>query len=136
MMKAVKLNSDNTVAEEFLIQKDIKLDSGITHPKQIFEKWSAEELNEIGYARLTEEGPVPSGKTSTGVSEELVDGVLVRSHILEDISYSYGELRELEYPSLQQLIVALWEQIVEDRSDAVTSLEIERQAIKEKYPKK
>jgi len=136
MEKAVKLNSDNTVAEEFRVNKDIKLDSGITHPKQIFERWSAEELNAIGYARLTKEGPVPSGKTSTGVSEELVDGVMVRSHILEDISYSYGELREMEYPSLQHLIVALWEKIVEDRSDAVTALEVERQAIKEKYPKK
>jgi hypothetical protein len=136
MEKAVKLNSDNTVAEEFRVNKDIKLDSGITHPKQIFERWSAEELNAIGYARLTKEGSVPSGKTSTGVSEELVDGVMVRSHILEDISYSYGELREMEYPSLQHLIVALWEKIVEDRSDAVTALEVERQAIKEKYPKK
>jgi hypothetical protein len=135
MMKAVKLNSDNTVAEEFLIQKDIKLDSGITHPKQIFERWSAEELNEIGYARLTEEGPVPSGKTSTGISEELVDGVMVRSHILEDIPYDYERSRQQEYPFINDLIVALWEKIVEDRPDSATALEVERQAIKEKYRK-
>ena len=135
MEKAVKLNSDNTVAEEFRVNKDIKLDSGITHPKQIFERWSAEELNAIGYARLTKEGSVPSGKTSTGVSEELVDGVMVRSHILEDIPYDYERSRQQEYPFINDLIVALWEKIVEDRPDSATALEVERQAIKEKYRK-
>jgi len=34
MAKAVKLNSDNTIAEEFRINKDIKLERGNTHPKK------------------------------------------------------------------------------------------------------
>ena len=43
--------------------------------------------------------------------------------------------RRAEYPSIDELTVALWEGVVEERMAAVTSLEGKRQAVKAKYPK-
>jgi hypothetical protein len=43
--------------------------------------------------------------------------------------------REAEYPSIDELTVALWESVVEERMSAVTALESKRQAVKAKYPK-
>ena len=47
----------------------------------------------------------------------------------------YARNREAEYPSVDELIVALWEGVVEERMAAVTKLEAKRQAIKLKHPK-
>jgi len=43
--------------------------------------------------------------------------------------------RKAEYPSIDEITVALWEGVVEERMQAVTQLEIKRQAVKAKYPK-
>jgi len=48
---------------------------------------------------------------------------------------TYDEKRKAEYPSIENLTVALWEGVVEERMAAVTQLEIKRQAVKAKYPK-
>jgi hypothetical protein len=48
---------------------------------------------------------------------------------------TYAEKRKAEYPHLNDLIVALWEGVVEERMAAVTKLEGQRQAVKAKYPK-
>ena len=47
----------------------------------------------------------------------------------------YARKRQAEYPSLNELIVALWENVVEERAASVVSIESKRQAIKAKYPK-
>ena len=47
----------------------------------------------------------------------------------------YFQKRLEEYPSIEHLIVALWENVVEERASAVISLEADRQAVKTKYPK-
>ena len=47
----------------------------------------------------------------------------------------YARNRLEEYPSVNSLVVALWEGVVEERMQAVTQLEIKRQAVKAKYPK-
>ena len=47
----------------------------------------------------------------------------------------YDEKRASEYPSIDELVVALWEGVVEERMQAVTQVEIKRQAVKAKYPK-
>ena len=47
----------------------------------------------------------------------------------------YARNRQAEYPSVNELIVALWEGVVEERMAAVTQLEAKRQAVKLKYPK-
>lgn len=50
-------------------------------------------------------------------------------------SQEYSRNRQKEYPSINELIVALWENVVEERAASVISLEAKRQAIKTKYPK-
>ena len=47
----------------------------------------------------------------------------------------YSRNRKAEYPSIDSLVVALWEGVVEERMAAVTKLEGKRQAVKVKYPK-
>jgi hypothetical protein len=48
---------------------------------------------------------------------------------------TYAEKRKAEYPSINEITVALWEAVIEERMHAVTQLEIKRQAVKAKYPK-
>ena len=48
---------------------------------------------------------------------------------------AYARNRQAEYPSINDLIVALWENVVEERAASVISLEATRQEIKAKYPK-
>ena len=47
----------------------------------------------------------------------------------------YARKRVAEYPSVDELVVALWEGVVEERMAAVTKLEAKRQAVKLKHPK-
>ena len=47
----------------------------------------------------------------------------------------YQRDRQAEYPSIDELVVAMWEGVVEERMASVTRLEGVRQAVKEKYPK-
>jgi hypothetical protein len=48
---------------------------------------------------------------------------------------SYKELRAKEYPSTDELIVALWELVVENRPESANELQAKREAVKQKYPK-
>jgi len=50
-------------------------------------------------------------------------------------SKEYARNRQAEYPALNDLIVALWENVVEERAASVIALEAKRQEIKAKYPK-
>ncbi len=47
----------------------------------------------------------------------------------------YQRDRQAEYPTIDELVVAMWEGVVEERMASVTRLEGVRQAVKEKYPK-
>ena len=53
----------------------------------------------------------------------------------ESDATKYQRDRQTEYPSIDELIVALWEGVVEERMASVTALEVLRQAVKDKYPK-
>lgn len=48
---------------------------------------------------------------------------------------TYAEKRQAEYPSIDELVVAMWEAVVEERMASVTALEGLRQTVKTKYPK-
>jgi len=48
---------------------------------------------------------------------------------------TYDEKRKDESPSIDDLTVALWEAVVEERLASAQALEAERQAVKAKYPK-
>ena len=48
---------------------------------------------------------------------------------------TYEELRRAEYPSTDELVVALWEKVVEGRSATADVLQAKRETVKAKYPK-
>ena len=66
-------------------------------------------------------------------TQEWLDSELKRQQDAYDNDIS--RKRKEEYPSTDELIVALWEGVVEERMAAVTKLEGKRQAVKAKYPK-
>ena len=47
----------------------------------------------------------------------------------------YARNRQAEYPSINELTVALWEGVVEERMASIMELEEKRQAVKAKHPK-
>jgi len=48
----------------------------------------------------------------------------------------YARNRQAEYPSLNELTVALWEGVVEERMASVMELEVQRQAVPSLFEKK
>ena len=68
------------------------------------------------------------------VDEVKVSDELARLQAEHD-SQEYARNRQTEYPSIDQLTVALWEGVVEERMASVTRLEGLRQAVKTRYPK-
>ena len=68
------------------------------------------------------------------ITQSLVDEEVARLQAEQDAT-QYQRDRKAEYPSLDELIVALWEGVVEERMASVTALEAVRQAVKAKYPK-
>jgi len=70
----------------------------------------------------------PNGITVEQITEKQVE-------LQTAYDNDYAQKRQAEYPSTYELIVALWEGVVEERMHAVTQLEIKRQAVKAKYPK-
>ena len=63
-----------------------------------------------------------------------IDAEVARLQAEQDAT-EYQRNRKAEYPSIEELVVALWENVVEERAASVISLEATRQAIKTKYPK-
>jgi hypothetical protein len=53
----------------------------------------------------------------------------------EQDATQYQRDRQAEYPSIDALVVALWEGVVEERMESATALEELRQAVKAKHPK-
>ena len=147
----ISLHNDN---------KGVTDDNGIQHPRNIWQLWTDDELNAIGYARF-EEQSIPSNKRSTGYSDTFTDGRVTRTHTTKDYVpppplpdktptivdpdddsktipnpyYNHNYEREKLYPLKDELIVALWEKMVEDRPEAAAALEELRQAIKTRFPK-
>jgi len=48
---------------------------------------------------------------------------------------TYEDLRRAEYPKTDELIIALWEQVVEGKPESATILQTKREAVKIKYSK-
>jgi hypothetical protein len=121
----------------------------IQYPRGIFvgaSQWTDAELNAIGYAHISED-PIPPGKVSTGHTDTFVAGRVVRSHVIGDApvvpdaspsdpDYDYARERQKAYPSTSEMLVALWEAAVEGRPEAQAALEVERRAVKARFPKK
>ena len=213
MSKVAKINDDGTVIATHN-PRPVTDDAGIQYPRNIFQLWTDEELNAIGYARFDEEN-VPSNKRSTGTTDTFSNGKVFRSHttrdyvppgdpdptiedpdnpaytedvpavmedvpaVMEDVpavmsedgeevvtpattrevtpattrevtpattidhpagripnpEYDYVGLRLRDYPVLDDLIVALWEHVIEERPEAAAKVQTAREAVKAKFPK-
>jgi hypothetical protein len=70
----------------------------------------------------------------TQPTQEEIDTEVARLQAEYD-SQEYARNRQAEYPSIDELVVALWEGVVEERMASVTRLEGLRQAVKTRYPK-
>ena len=68
------------------------------------------------------------------LDQSLIDTETARLQAESD-AQAYARNRQAEYPSIDELVVAMWEGVVEERMASVTALEGLRQAIKTKYPK-
>jgi hypothetical protein len=139
-----KISHDGAV-EKVFGQRAVTDDWGIQHPSNIFSLWTDAELNAIGYARFDEQ-PIPSNKRSAGSTDTFADGRVYRSHAMRDFvpaadaqpgdeDYDHAVERKRLYPPLEELIVALWEDVVENRPDEAEALEEKRRAVKARFPK-
>jgi len=73
------------------------------------------------------------------ITEETEELALKRYNEIREIMNrppAYTELRRAEYPPLSELIVALWEKVIEGRDDKAINLQVRRIEVKQKYPKK
>ena len=84
-------------------------------------------------SRFSIRGGVINWET-TSISDADIDAKQTELQAEYD-AQEYARIRQAEYPSINELIVALWENVVEERASAVVSLEAKRQAVKTKYPK-
>ena len=73
-------------------------------------------------------------EVQTEPTQSEIDAEVIRLQAEYD-SQEYARKRSAEYPSIDELVVALWEGVVEERMASVTKLEIKRQAVKAKHPK-
>jgi hypothetical protein len=83
----------------------------------------AEDLNQI-----TWHDGNPNGITAEQITEK-------QTELQTAYDNDHARKRKEEYPSIDELVVALWEGVVEERMAAVTKLEIKRQAVKANHPK-
>jgi hypothetical protein len=67
-------------------------------------------------------------------SDDAIATELARLTAIYD-SETYSRNRKDEYPNIEELVVALWESVVEERLAPAIELQAKRQAIKNKYPK-
>jgi hypothetical protein len=79
-------------------------------------------------------GAMDANGNSVALDQAKVDAEAARLQAEYD-AQGYARNRQAEYPPLDDLIVALWEGVVEERMASIMELEAQRQAIKAKYPK-
>jgi len=104
---------------------------------------TAEGLNKLGFKSLVDyvlqdDGSGAYVKEWLSASPQPTEAEIESAHNEWKAEYDaqeYARNRKAEYPSINDLIVALWENVVEERAASVIELEAKRQAIKTKYPK-
>ena len=87
-----------------------------------------------GVSEFSVDGDVIVDDGNAYIGGAYAGGSFTPAPIPEDVS-TYASNRKYEYPSVDDLIVALWENVVEGRTESATALETLRQAVKSKYPK-
>jgi hypothetical protein len=106
------------------------------HLRVVLKKYYADKnwrLNElaISYDELEwfDESPKPTPEEVNQQYQEIVSNLWKQEHVA---------IRASEYPSVEELVVALWEKLVEQdglTSPKIQELQNKRNSIKEKHPK-
>ena len=84
--------------------KDIVVDD-TQYPSEIFRRWSKEELNAVGIFHFREVGFNKGWFTSTGSSEEEVDGEIVRTHTTKN-RYLKEEAKDIQIDVMKSRYIA------------------------------
>jgi hypothetical protein len=79
-------------------------------------------------------GAMDAQGNAVAIDQSAYDAEVARLEA-EHAATQYQRDRAAEYPSIDALVVALWEGVVEERMAAVTALEVIRQQVKARYPK-
>jgi len=77
---------------------------------------------------------VDSNGNPVAITQSLVDAEVARLQAEQD-AIQYQRDRKAEYPSVDELVVAMWEAVIEERMASSIDLQGKRTAIKGKYPK-
>ena len=67
-------------------------------------------------------------------TQEAIDQAKIDWQAEQDAT-QYQRDRKAEYPSMDELVVALWEAVIEERMASSIDLQGKRTAVKDKYPK-
>ena len=70
----------------------------------------------------------------TPPTEEQIQAKLTELQSAFD-AQAYARTRQQNYPNTDDLIVALWEKVMEGRSESADALEVKRQEVKTAHPK-
>ena len=68
------------------------------------------------------------------ITQSLIDDEVARLQAEQDAT-QYQRDRQAEYPSMDEIVVALWEAVIEERMASSIDLQSKRTAVKDKYPK-
>ena len=79
-------------------------------------------------------GAMDADGNPVAITQSIVDDEVARLQAEQDAT-QYQRDRQAEYPSIDELVVSLWEGVVEERMASITALEGLRQAVKTKFPK-
>ena len=103
--------------------------------------WGIEQLKlnnmlpcQLSYNPMTEELDYDNPKVYENMVEFL-GKPLSEENRKQLFNHEQDKKRQAEYPTTLELIVALWEDFIENRPEASKELQLKRLAIKKKYPK-
>ena len=78
------------------------------------------------------EAILTQGEVDLRLAEEATEALRISKY---ESTVKYQDDRKCEYPTESDLIVAMWESLVEGDSTALDALQVKRLLIKAKYPK-
>lgn len=123
--------------------RDITIND-VQHPAQIFTLWSKDELASIGIRRYHKMSYGSNQRVIETLYEEK-DGEIFEKLVLEDVPMpetqvvpapaNIDALRRQAYPPYEQLIVALWEKVIENKDASAQALQQQRIEVKQQLPK-
>lgn len=104
----------------------------------------AKGLKQLGFENLVDFSLVENGdgiveiegwySESPQPSDEAIETASAEWQAEQDAT-QYQRDRKAEYPSMDELVVALWEAVIEERMASSIDLQSKRTAVKDKYPK-